>query len=106
MSRRAFPNPPLCPNCGPGGPDNTKVREQRVAVTHKQIVELVGDIPDAKAMAIIETQGTFQDLEVALAWASGESDVMGEAELPLAGAAAKIYEILTADLERPEERRA
>ncbi len=84
---------------------NTKVREQRVALTHKQIVELVGDIPDAEAMAIIETQGTFQDLEEALAWASGESDVMGEARLPLAGAAAKMCEILTADLEGPEERR-
>ncbi len=39
---------------------NTKVREQRVAPTHKHIVERVGDIPDTKAMAIIETQGTFR----------------------------------------------
>lgn len=84
---------------------DTKTREQRAALTHEQIVELVGDIPDAKAIAIIETQGTFQDLEEAVAWASGESDVMGEAERPLAGAVTKIYEILTADLERSEERR-
>ena len=83
----------------------TKTRERPAALTHEQIVELVGDIPDAKAVAIIATQGTFQDLEEAVAWASGESDVMGEAELPLAGAAAKIYEILDADLERVEERR-
>ena len=51
-------------------------------------------------MVIIETEGTFQDLEEALAWAFGESDVVGKAVLPLAGAAAKIYEILTADTNR------
>lgn len=84
---------------------NTQVNERPVTLTHEQIVEVVGDITDAKAVAIIATQGTFQDLEEALAWASGESDVLGEAERPLAGAASKIYEILTADLEGAEERR-
>lgn len=46
---------------------NSKVPEKRAVLTHEQIVELVGDIPDAKAMAIIATQGRFQDLEEALA---------------------------------------
>ena len=47
-------------------------------------------------MAIIETERTFRELEEALAWAFG----VGKAVLPLAGAAAKIYEILTADTNR------
>ena len=79
-------------------------KEAAAALTHREIVDLVGEIEDAKAVAIIATQGTFKDLEDAVAWAAGESDVMGEAEQPLAGAAAKICEILTAEKEPPERR--
>ncbi len=73
-------------------------------LTHREIADLVGEIEDAKAVAIIATRCTFKDLEDAVAWAAGESDVMGEAEQPLAGAAAKICEILTAEREPPERR--
>jgi hypothetical protein len=73
-------------------------------LTHREIVDLVGEIEDAKAIAIIATQGTFKDLEEAVAWAAGETDVMGEAEQPLAGAAARIFDILTADEEVTERR--
>ncbi len=75
--------------------------EAVLPLTHRQIVDLVGEIEDAKAMAIIATRGTFKDLEEAVAWAAGESDVMGEAERPLAGAAAKICDLLTAEEEAP-----
>jgi hypothetical protein len=84
---------------------NSEIQEVRDALTHSQVRELVGDILDAKVVAIIDTEATFEELEEAVAWASGESDVMGEAQRPLAGPAANIYEILTIDSESPEDRR-
>jgi hypothetical protein len=49
-----------------------------------------------------EASGT--ELEEAAAWMSGESDVMGELERPLAGVVAQVCEILSADEELPEDR--
>jgi hypothetical protein len=37
-----------------------------------------------------------------VAWAAGESDVMGAARQPLAGRAAQVYEIIAADSEFAE----
>jgi hypothetical protein len=39
-----------------------------------------------------------------VAWASGESDVMGDLERPLKGAVAQLYDILMAGEESPEDR--
>ena len=47
---------------------------------------------------------TREKLEVAGAWASGESDVMGHERLPLSGVVEQLYEILTADEEYGDER--
>jgi len=66
-------------------------------ITHEDVQRLCRDITDAKAAAILATEATVEELEVAIAWAEGESDVMGEARHPLSGAAAQIYEVLTAD---------
>lgn len=55
------------------------------------------DLPDSKIAAIESTGGSFSDLEIALGWATGENDVMGEERLPLAGKALRIYEILISE---------
>jgi hypothetical protein len=46
---------------------------------------------------------TVEELEVALAWAAGESDVMGKERHPLSGKTAELYDILMADEEWDEE---
>jgi len=61
-------------------------------VTYATITEIFGDMPQAKAIAIIETNATIEDLEVAAAFLAGESDVMGEMERPLAGVAPVVYD--------------
>ena len=73
-------------------------------LSHDDVMRLCGDVVDSKVQAIIATGGTISDLEVALAWAAGEGDVMEEEGKPLEGAAAAIYDILTRDEELDERR--
>jgi hypothetical protein len=68
-----------------------------------EVRRLVGDIERIRLEEIIETGASIADIEVALAWAAGESDVMGEERKPLAGKAAQVYEIIAGDSEFPEE---
>jgi len=67
------------------------------AVTHDMVVEMVGEIGNAKIAAILALGPTLEDIEEAVAWAAGESDVMGEERLPLSGVAAQVYDIVTAE---------
>lgn len=66
-------------------------------LTHELIVRIAGETSDAKLAAILASRATVEDLEEAVAWASGESDVMGKERLPLSGLASLVYDILTAD---------
>ena len=75
-------------------------------LTHDLIVEIAGETSDAKLAAIIGTGATVEDLEEAVAWASGESDVMGDERLPLSGLASAVYDILTADEPYAEDERS
>lgn len=73
-------------------------------LTHDLVTKIAGNIADEQIAAILKSGGTLEDLEEAVAWASGESDVMGDERLPLMGAASEIYEILTADEFEEDER--
>ncbi len=64
------------------------------AATLREIRETVGELDDAKLEAILATGVTQAELEQALAWAEGESDVMGKEARPLEGRVAAAYEIL------------
>ena len=66
-------------------------------------MEMTGDLEAAKLEAIVETGATPAQLEEALAWAAGESDVMGDLERPLSGPVAEVYEILMSEV--PEDDR-
>lgn len=66
-------------------------------LTYQVISRRCGTLPTWQVAAIEKTGGSIADLEIALAWAEGESDVMGEERRPLAGQALRIYEILMAD---------
>jgi len=73
-------------------------------LTHHQITEILGEIDDDKAVAIIETGATQKDLEEVRAWLAGEDDVMGAMAKPLHGVAAEIFEILAAAWDEEDER--
>lgn len=73
--------------------------------TLAEIREMVGDVEAAKLEAILATRATPGQIEEAMAWAAGESDVMGgELERPLAGPVAAVYEILASELPPLEDR--
>jgi hypothetical protein len=75
----------------------TQAAQSPPPVTHEDVIRLCGEMPDWKVSRILASGATASDLEVAVAWASGEDDVMGEERLPLSGRAAELYEIITAD---------
>lgn len=77
--------------------------EQRGPLTAELIAESLGEISDAKMAAVLATGATVEEFEEALAWATGESDVMGELEKRLDGTAALVYDILTSEEQFPED---
>jgi hypothetical protein len=64
---------------------------------HDDVRRIAGDIDDAKIAAIIGTGASLEELEEAVAWIAGESDVMGEARVPLSGVVAQVYDLLVQD---------
>ena len=82
-----------------------KVSEHRPpSLTLQDVKDVVGDLDDAKIAAIVATGANAEQLEEAMAWAAGESDVMGDLERPLTGAVAELYDILMTGEEFPEDR--
>jgi hypothetical protein len=68
------------------------------------IKELVDDIGEVDAAAVLATGATRAELEQAVFYARGYGDVVDRSGHPLTGAAAQIFEILTADQEEEERR--
>ena len=69
-----------------------------------EIRAIVGDLEAAKLEAILTTRASAAEIEQALAWAAGETDVMGDLERPLTGPVAAVYEILASELPPTDER--
>ena len=74
------------------------------ALSADEIRRIVGDISDARVLAILDLGASRDALEQAVAWAEGQSDVLGELELPLSGVVSELHEILTAGEEWEEDR--
>lgn len=72
-------------------------------LSQAEIRRLCGDLTDERVAEMIATGATVEDLEIALAWSAGESDVMGEERKPLSGRSAQIYELLTPELDEEED---
>jgi hypothetical protein len=75
--------------------------EQRISF--HDIAVALGNGEDAAVAAIMTLNPTSEEFETALAWAQGESDLMGEERHPLEGKVKQIYDILNAD-EASQER--
>jgi hypothetical protein len=69
----------------------------------KTLGELLQHLDDSKVTAIAATGASLANIEEALLWAEGESDVLGKTDHPLTGAAAAVYEILIAEEAYPNE---
>ena len=67
------------------------------ALTRSDVAQALGDDEDTAIAAIMALGPTYGEFQTALAWAQGESDVMGKERKPLDGKAGKIYEVLAAD---------
>jgi hypothetical protein len=67
------------------------------ALTRGDVAQALGDDEDTAISAIMALNPTYGEFHTALAWALGESDVMGEERRPLDGKAKQIYDILAAD---------
>jgi len=74
--------------------------------TYSDIVHLFGPIEDHLAREILDLQPTPAELEVVAAFQAGMTDVLGEERVPLAGNAARIYEIVRRDEALLEEEDA
>ncbi len=73
-------------------------------LSHETVARIAGEVSDAKAVAIIASGASWDELEQAVAWANLEDDVMGKQRRPLTGIVAELYEILTADEADEDER--
>ena len=74
------------------------------AVSHDDVMRILGPMDDGKCAAIMATGALIGDLEEVAAWVAGEDDVMGEMERALNGVCAEVYDLLTADEKDDEER--
>lgn len=72
--------------------------------SYDELVHLVGELVPTRLAEIERLQATIAEIEEAVAYATGEDDIMGEARIPLIGRAAEVYEILVADQAMEEER--
>ena len=77
----------------------------KAPLTVEDVAHMCGDISDWKVAAVLKSGANAEELELALAWTYGESDIAGEARLPLTGLAAQIYEILVGEEEAWEGNR-
>ena len=71
--------------------------QDKSGLSHAEITRICGDLLDGQVQAILATGASLEELEEAVAYASGEDDIMGEERKPLAGRVAQIYDILTRD---------
>ena len=73
------------------------------AVTHDQVLEIVGRINDTRIAEIIATGATAAQVTEAFAWLSEDEYLGGELEKPLSGVVQQVYDILRADEPEWEE---
>lgn len=73
------------------------------AATSEDITSILGELDQAKLVAVISLQPTIADVEQASLWLSGDADVFGAAE-PVKGKASHIVTILTENEEEEPPR--
>ena len=67
------------------------------AVSHTDVMHLVGDIDEAVVAAILATKASYQEIAEAAKWAEGDAEQLGKSGHVLSPAAEAVYDILTTD---------
>ena len=75
---------------------------RRIAAMHDDLLRIVGEIDERKALDILALSPTVAEIEEAAVWATGNGDVLAKTGHPLTGISAEILEILTSDEEEEE----
>jgi hypothetical protein len=80
------------------------IRNANAPVTPEDVRQLVGDVDDADIAAIIATGATPAELEQAWMRAQGYGDAEDRNGGPLTGAAAEVFELLSAYRQQDRDR--
>ena len=83
---------------------SSSAHNRRAEATHDDLLRILGEIDERKALDILALHPTVADIEEAAIWVGGDGDVLAKAGQPLTGIAAEIFDILTADEEEPPPR--
>lgn len=75
----------------------------RAVATPDEVRNILGNVDDAKMLAIMDLHPTIPDIEEAFAWLSGDLDVFGPSRA-LKDIPGRIVEILTADEDEESPR--
>jgi len=84
-----------------------KMSEQPIAaaqpatVGHEDVTRILGEVDDAKIVEILALKPTFQELEEAALWVTGDGDALAKSGHPLGGVVAAIVDIMISDEEEP-----
>jgi hypothetical protein len=74
--------------------------------TGEDLHQILGDMDDSTAVAILALHPTVAQLEEARVWLSGAGDVLGKEHRPLDGVVAQIFDMLTVEEEeQPPSKR-
>lgn len=77
---------------------------EQQTVSASEVRRIVGNIDADKVRAILALRPTAAEIEEAVAWAEGESDVMGELERPSSPTIGAIYDLLMTEVPQEERR--
>lgn len=69
--------------------------------TGSDVHQILGDMDDSTAVAILALRPTVTQLEEARAWLNGTGEVLGKAHRPLDGVVAEIFDMLKVEEEEP-----
>ena len=78
---------------------------QSKKLSREDIERVCGTVSDDLIVALMDTEGTLVDLEVACQWATSADDAMGKTGHSLTGPAAAIYDILMSENESNDRER-
>lgn len=76
-----------------------------MTVTRDEIKAVLGDIDDNKIIEILALKPSLVDLEAAVMWLAGDSDILAKDGYQLSEAAAQIVDILAMDEDEAEYTR-
>ena len=73
--------------------------------TESDLHQILGDMDDSTALAILALHPSIAQLEEARVWLNGGGDILGKEHRPLDGVVAEIFDMLRVEDEEPQPTR-